>query len=62
MWAEIWPDTGPRIDQVMTTREETWDQALLLFLERHGSRKDVLGDDPGPVSYTHLTLPTKRIV
>src|SRR6185312_13286266 len=36
VWAEIWPDIGPRIDAVMRTGEATWDEALLLFLERSG--------------------------
>jgi signal transduction histidine kinase/DNA-binding response OmpR family regulator len=36
VWAEIWPDIGPRIETVMTTGQATWDEALLLFLERSG--------------------------
>ncbi|PRY39578.1 SpoIIE family protein phosphatase [Umezawaea tangerina] len=36
VWAEIWGDIGPRIDNVLTTGKATWDQALLLFLERSG--------------------------
>ncbi|MFL6137316.1 MAG: SpoIIE family protein phosphatase [Frankiaceae bacterium] len=36
VWAEIWPDIGPRIERVMSTGEATWDEALLLFLERNG--------------------------
>ncbi|WP_328314951.1 SpoIIE family protein phosphatase [Streptomyces sp. NBC_00442] len=36
VWAEIWRDIGPRIDTVLTTGEATWDQALLLFVERSG--------------------------
>ena len=36
VWAEIWPEIGPRIDRVMATGEATWDEALLLFLERSG--------------------------
>ena len=36
VWAEIWPDIGPRIDTVLATGEATWDEALLLFLERSG--------------------------
>jgi hypothetical protein len=36
VWAEIWHDIGPRIDQVLSTEEATWDAALLLFLERSG--------------------------
>ncbi|RPK56820.1 Sensor histidine kinase TmoS [Streptomyces sp. ADI96-02] len=36
VWAEIWNDIGPRIDTVLNTGEATWDEALLLFLERAG--------------------------
>ena len=36
VWAEIWPDIGPRIERVLKTGEATWDEALLLFLERNG--------------------------
>ncbi|MEU2350666.1 SpoIIE family protein phosphatase [Modestobacter sp. NPDC049651] len=36
MWAEIWPDIGPRIETVLSTGGATWDEDLLLFLERHG--------------------------
>jgi signal transduction histidine kinase len=36
VWAEIWPDIGPRIERVLATGEATWDEALLLYLERNG--------------------------
>ena len=36
VWAEIWDDIGPRIGTVLTTGKATWDEALLLFLERSG--------------------------
>ena len=36
VWAEIWTDIGPRIEQVLSTGQATWDVALLLFLERSG--------------------------
>src|SRR5271156_1395580 len=36
VWEEIWPDIGPRIDHVLTSGEATWDEGLLLFLERSG--------------------------
>ena len=36
VWAEIWPDIGPRIDHVFTTGEATWDEGLRLFLVRSG--------------------------
>ena len=36
VWQEIWPDIGPRIEHVLETGEATWDEGLLLFLERSG--------------------------
>jgi PAS domain S-box-containing protein len=36
VWAEIWPDIGPRIHHVLQTGEATWDEALPLYLERSG--------------------------
>jgi PAS domain S-box-containing protein len=36
VWAEIWDDIGPRIDTVLATGKATWDEALLLLLERSG--------------------------
>ncbi len=36
VWEEIWPDIGPRITHVLEHGEATWDEGLLLFLERSG--------------------------
>ncbi|HEX4674748.1 MAG TPA: ATP-binding protein [Steroidobacteraceae bacterium] len=36
VWKEIWPDIGPRIEHVLKSGDATWDEALLLFLERSG--------------------------
>jgi PAS domain S-box-containing protein len=36
VWEEIWPDIGPRIRQVLERGQSTWDEGLLLFLERRG--------------------------
>ncbi|PLV53205.1 histidine kinase [Mycobacterium tuberculosis variant microti OV254] len=36
VWAEIWDDIGPRIESVLATGEATWDEALMLILERSG--------------------------
>ncbi|MBM2614702.1 SpoIIE family protein phosphatase [Actinoplanes sp. LDG1-06] len=40
VWAEIWDDIGPRILSVLATGHATWDQGLLLFLERSGYREE----------------------
>ncbi len=55
VWAEIWPDIGPRIQHVLATGEATWDEALLLYLERSGFTEETyhtfsyspLADDSG---------------
>ncbi len=36
VWAEIWPDVGPRVRSVLETGQATFDEGLLLFLERSG--------------------------
>ncbi|MGN6547448.1 MAG: ATP-binding protein [Aureliella sp.] len=40
VWAEIWPDIGPRAQSVLDTGQATWDEGLLLFLERNGFREE----------------------
>jgi signal transduction histidine kinase len=58
VWAEIWPDIGPRIAHVLTSGEATWDEALLLYLERSGFTEETyhtfsyspLADDAGVTS------------
>ncbi len=40
VWKEIWDDIAPRIRRVLETGEATWDEALLLFLERSGYREE----------------------
>ena len=40
VWAEIWDDIGPRIQSVMDDGVATWDQSLMLFLERDGYREE----------------------
>ncbi len=55
VWAEIWPDIGPRIEHVLLTGEATWDEQLLLYLERSGFPEETyhtfsyspLSDDSG---------------
>jgi signal transduction histidine kinase len=58
VWREIWPDIGPRIESVLQTGHATWDEALLLFLERSGYAEETyhtfsyspLPDDNGAVA------------
>lgn len=57
VWTEIWDDIGPRIETVLRTGEATWDEGLLLFLERSGYSEETyhtfsyspLRDDSGAV-------------
>jgi PAS domain S-box-containing protein len=57
VWAEIWDDIGPRITTVLTTGHATWDEGLLLYLERSGYPEETyhtfsyspLRDDAGAV-------------
>ncbi|SDF73520.1 PAS domain S-box-containing protein [Lentzea fradiae] len=58
VWAEIWDDIGPRVDSVLSSGQATWDEALLLFLERSGYPEETyhtfsyspLRDDDGAVA------------
>jgi PAS domain S-box-containing protein len=36
VWEEVWPDLAPRIQRVLEEGQATWDEGLLLFLERSG--------------------------
>jgi signal transduction histidine kinase len=40
VWSEIWADIGPRAESVIQTGQATWDEGLLLFLERKGFREE----------------------
>jgi len=42
VWSEIWADVGSRIERVLTTGEATWDEALMLMLERSWLQRGVL--------------------
>jgi signal transduction histidine kinase len=72
VWAEIWTEIGPRIQQVMQTGTATWDEDLLLFLERNGypeetyhtfSYSPIAGDD-GSISgmLCVVTEETNRVI
>ncbi|HTS06218.1 MAG TPA: ATP-binding protein, partial [Candidatus Eisenbacteria bacterium] len=37
---EIWDDISPRIERVLQTGDATWDEGLMLFLERSGYREE----------------------
>ncbi|MET8997654.1 SpoIIE family protein phosphatase [Amycolatopsis sp. NPDC004169] len=58
VWAEIWDDIGPRIRTVLSTGKATWDEALLLFLERSGYPEETYHT----FSYSPLRDDTGRVV
>jgi PAS domain S-box-containing protein len=72
VWEEIWPDIGPRIDHVLKTGEATWDEGLLLFLQRSGYSEETyhtfsyspLSDDAGNVAgmLCVVTEETERVI
>jgi signal transduction histidine kinase/DNA-binding response OmpR family regulator len=72
VWAEIWPDIGPRAETVMRTGKATWDEGLLLFLERNGYPEETyhtfsyspLPDDAGAVGgmLCVVTEDTDRVI
>ncbi|HUN80773.1 MAG TPA: PAS domain S-box protein, partial [Phycisphaerae bacterium] len=41
VWQEIWPTIGSRIDHVMKTGQATWDERLMLLIERNGFPEEV---------------------
>jgi PAS domain S-box-containing protein len=40
VWREIWKDIEPRATHAMSRNEGTYDEALLLIMERHGYREE----------------------
>ncbi len=72
VWKEIWPDIGPRIEHVISGGEATWDEGLLLFLERSGYPEETyhtfsyspLADDDGQIvgMLCVVTEETDRII
>jgi signal transduction histidine kinase len=40
LWSEIWSEIGPRIGSVLANGHSTWDEDLLLILERNGYREE----------------------
>ncbi len=40
VWGEIWDQVGPRAESAMLKNEGTYDEALLLIMERHGYQEE----------------------
>ena len=72
VWSEIWRDLRPRTETVMETRRATWDEGLLLFLERSGFAEETyhtfsyspLPEDDGSVGglLCVVTEETERVI
>lgn len=72
VWAEIWSDIGPRIETVLSTGRATYDEGLLLFLQRSGFPEETyhtfsyspLTDDDGKTAglLCVVTEETERII
>src|SRR4051812_12889015 len=72
VWAEIWGDIGPRIETVLSTGQATYEEALMLFLERSGFPEETyhtfsyspLADDDARVSglFCVVTEETERVI
>ena len=72
VWAEIWTEIGPRIQTVLSTGQATWDEALMLILERSGYREETyhtfsyspLANDDGVIAgmLCVVSEDTKRVI
>jgi signal transduction histidine kinase len=72
VWREIWSEAWPRIESVLTTGVATWDERLLLFLERSGYPEETyhtfsyspVHDDDGVIrgNFCVVTEETERVI
>ncbi|HSJ02694.1 MAG TPA: PAS domain-containing protein, partial [Verrucomicrobium sp.] len=72
LWAEVWDHAGPRAESVLQTGKATWDDRLLLFLERNGYPEETyhtfsyspVPDDAGGIGgmLCVVTEETERVV
>jgi signal transduction histidine kinase len=72
VWAEIWPEIGPLIDQVLQTGVATYSEGMLLILERSGFKEETyhtfsyspLFDDAGAIAgmFCVVVEETERII
>jgi signal transduction histidine kinase/DNA-binding response OmpR family regulator len=72
VWAEIWPDIEPLIQQVLRTGEATYADSMLLILERSGFREETyhtfsyspLFDDAGAIGgmFCVVVEETERVI
>ena len=72
VWSEIWDEIGPRVERVLASGKATWEEALLLFLERSGYPEETyhtfsyspLEDDTGATAgmLCVVTEETERVI
>lgn len=72
VWEEIWLDIGPRAESVVKTGRATWDESLLLYLERSGYPEETyhtfsyspIPDDDGSIGgmLCVVTEDTERVI
>jgi hypothetical protein len=72
VWREIWEQIGPRTEAVLSRGESTFDEALLLLMERHGYVEETyftfsyspLPDDDGAIGglFCAVTEETQRVI
>ena len=72
VWAEIWDQIGPRTEAVLANGQATYDEALLLLMERHGYLEETyftfsyspLPDDQGGIGgiFCAVTEETQRVI
>jgi signal transduction histidine kinase len=72
VWSEIWEEIAPRIEQVLSTGQATFDEALLLLMDRHGYVEETyftfsyspLSDDDGRIAgnFCVVTEDTDRVI
>lgn len=72
VWNEIWDQIGPRTEAVLLRGESTYDEALLLLMERHGYLEETyftfsyspLPDDEGTIGglFCAVTEETQKVI
>ena len=54
VWREIWDQVGPRAERAMRGNEGTYDEALLLIMERHGYQEETY------YTFSYSPVPNER--
>src|SRR5687767_13692491 len=72
VWKEIWSEVKPRIELVLESGAATWDESLLLFLERSGYLEETyhtfsyspVSDDQGIIrgNFCVVSEETERVI